>query len=152
MELLDELDEDSVCEDVAELEKLSELVRSDDGSICSELDELEEPPDDMDTDCNDEDNSASEDDMNDVDVSDDMGSESDCTDDILLLEPPPSMMTELSFSVQPPKRQSTVRSAAPVILFFIVFPSIIYTVPSLRGESSFFYTHNNYTAFLRVCQ
>lgn len=151
MELLDELDEKSVCEDVEELEELLGLVKSDDGSIYSESDELAEPPDDVDTDCNDEDNSTSGYDMNDIDVPDDMGSESDCTDDILWLEPPPSMMTELSFSAQPLKRQSIVRNAATVIFVFIIFPQLLYIYFSL-WRNLFFYIHNNYTSFLRVCQ
>lgn len=84
MELLDELDEDSVCEDVVELEKLEELVKSDDGSMYSELDELVDSFDDIGMDCNDEENiSSAEVDMNNVDVSNDIGNESDCFDDVL---------------------------------------------------------------------
>lgn len=77
MELLEELDDDSVCEELVELE---------DGSMNMELDELVDSPDDIDidcVDCNDEDNSTVEDGMNIVDVSDDMGNESDRFDVVL---------------------------------------------------------------------
>lgn len=74
MELLEEHDDDSVCE------KLEEFVELVDDSINIGRDELVNSPDDMGVDCNDEDDSAVEDDMNNVDASDDMYDESDCFD------------------------------------------------------------------------
>lgn len=77
LELLDELDGDSV------LEELNELVVLDDGSTYAELNELSDSLEDIGVDCDEEDNSVAGDDMNDVDVSDDVDQETDHSDDVL---------------------------------------------------------------------